>query len=72
MLSMPKYQETPPRGMKTRDAAIYLGVSINTLKRMIKLGIVPPPVKFPGLDRNFHDRLALDAVISSRAVAPCP
>jgi hypothetical protein len=58
--------------MKTRDAGKYLGVSINTLQKMIKLGVVPPPVKFPGLDRNFHDRVALDAAITARAVAPCP
>jgi hypothetical protein len=66
---MPMNQTTPPRGMKTRDAAKHLGVSVNTLQKMIKLGLVPPPVKFPGLDRNFHDRFALDAVISARSVA---
>ena len=67
---MPKYQDIPARGMKTRDAAKYLGVSVNTLQKLIKLGHVPPPVKFPGLDRNFHDRVALDAVISARSVVP--
>jgi hypothetical protein len=64
---MPKYQDIPARGMKTRDAAKYLGVSVNTLQKLIKLGHVPPPVKFPGLDRNFHDRFALDAAMSSLA-----
>jgi hypothetical protein len=64
---MPIDQTNPPRGMKTRDAAIYLGVSVNTLKKLISLGHVPPPVRFPGLDRNFHDRLALDAAIAARA-----
>jgi predicted site-specific integrase-resolvase len=55
--------------MKTRDAAKYLGVSVNTLQKLIRLGYVPPPVRLPGLDRNIHDRFALDAVISARSVA---
>jgi excisionase family DNA binding protein len=67
---MPIDQTTPSRGMKTRDAAKYLGVSVNTLQKLIRLGHVPAPVKFSGLDRNFHDRFALDAVISARAAAP--
>jgi hypothetical protein len=66
---MPIDQTTPSRGMKTRDAAKYLGVSVNTLQKLIRLGYVPAPVRLPGLDRNIHDRLALDAVISVRAVA---
>jgi predicted site-specific integrase-resolvase len=66
---MPIIQTSPPRGMKTRDAAKYLGVSVNTLQKLIRLGYVPPPVRLPGLDRNIHDRFALDAVISARSVA---
>jgi predicted site-specific integrase-resolvase len=64
---MPIIQTSPPRGMKTRDAAKYLGVSVNTLQKLIRLGYVPPPVRLPGLDRNIHDRFALDAVMSSLA-----
>jgi hypothetical protein len=67
---MPIIQTSPSRGMKTRDAAKYLGVLVNTLQKLIRLGFVPPPVRLPGLDRNIHDRFALEAVISSRAVSP--
>jgi hypothetical protein len=67
---MIKILDTRSRGMKTRDAAKYLGVSVNTLKKLIWIGVVPAPVRLPGLDRNIHDRFALDAVMSARAGTP--
>jgi hypothetical protein len=67
---MTKISTSPSRGMKTRDAAVYLGVSVNTLKKLIRIGVVPPPVRLPGLDRNIHDRFDLDAVLGARAVTP--
>jgi hypothetical protein len=66
---MSKIQTTPARGMKTRDAAKYVGVSVNTFQKLIRLGLVPAPIKFPGLDRNIHDRVALNAAITARAAA---
>jgi hypothetical protein len=66
---MPTFQTLPPRGMKTRDAAKYVGVSVNTFRKLIKLGLMPVPIKFPGIDRNIHDRIALDAAMSARAVS---
>jgi predicted site-specific integrase-resolvase len=62
---MTSIQDAPSRGMKSRDAARYLGVSVNTLKKLIRLGVVPPPVRLPGLDRNIHDKVALDAVMTA-------
>jgi hypothetical protein len=67
---MTNIQDAPSRGMKTRDAAKYLGVSVNTLKKLIRIGVVPPPVRLPGVDRIIHDRFALDAVMSARAGTP--
>jgi hypothetical protein len=64
---MPTFQTIPSRGMKTHDAAKYVGVSVNTFKKLIKLGLVPAPIKFPGLDRNIYDRLALDEAMSTRS-----
>ena len=55
--------------MKPRDAARYVGVSMNTFQKLIKQGLLPAPIKFPGLDRNIHDRQALDAAITAMAVA---
>jgi predicted site-specific integrase-resolvase len=68
---MTKIQDTIPlpRGMKPRDAARYVGVSMNTFQKLIKQGLLPAPIKFPGLDRNIHDRQALDAAITAMAVA---
>ena len=59
---------TPARGMNVAKAAAYIGVAPNTLRKMVALGLVPQPVKLPGLNRLIFDRVALDAVMESRAV----
>jgi hypothetical protein len=66
---MHKIHASPPRGMNIRKASRYWGVSPNTFRKLIRLGLAPQPLRLPGLDRNIHDRFALDAVISSRALA---
>jgi hypothetical protein len=58
----------PPRGLNIRQAAAYWGVSPGTFKKLVWLGILPPPLNLPGLDRNVYDRLALDAAMTARAV----
>jgi hypothetical protein len=59
----------PPRGLNIRQASAYWGVSPNTFKKLVRLGLAPAPLKLPGLDRNIYDRAALDAAMSSLAVA---
>jgi len=60
----------PPRGLNIRQAAAYWGVSPNTFKKLVRLGLAPQPLRLPGLDRNIYDRQALDEAMTSRAVAP--
>ena len=66
---MSKIQTIQPRGLNIRQAASYWGVSPNTFKKLVRLGLAPAPLKLPGLDRNIFDRQALDAAMSARAVA---
>lgn len=66
---MPKFQTIPSRGMNIREASAYWGVSPNTFRKLVRLGLAPPPLKLPGLDRNLYDRQALDAAMSARAGA---
>jgi hypothetical protein len=58
----------PSRGLNIRQAAAYFGVSPNTFKKLVRLGLAPAPLKLPGLDRNIYDRQALDDAMSARAV----
>jgi hypothetical protein len=60
----------PSRGLNIRQAASYWGVSPNTFKKLVGLGLAPAPLRLPGLDRNIYDRVALDAAMSARAAAP--
>jgi hypothetical protein len=57
----------PPRSLSIKQASAYWGVSPNTFKKLVRLGLAPAPLKLPGLDRNIYDRLALDAAMSSLA-----
>jgi hypothetical protein len=41
-----------PRGLNIRQASAYWGVSPGTFKKLVRLGLVPAPLKLPGLDRN--------------------
>ena len=62
-----------PRGLNIRQAAAYWGVSPNTFKKLVRLGLAPPaPLKLPGLDRNIYDRQALDKAMSARAQRAVP
>jgi hypothetical protein len=54
-----------PRGLTLRQAAAYWGVSYNTFRKLIDLGIVPKPMNMPGLGRLMFDRLALDAAMDA-------
>jgi hypothetical protein len=37
---------------------------------MTRLGLTPPPIDLPGIDRRIYDRLALDRAIEARGGAP--
>ena len=67
-----KKQQTPipPRGLTTRQAAAYCGVSYNTFRKLVREGLVPPPMDMPELGRDLFDRLALDAAIDARSKRP--
>jgi hypothetical protein len=58
-----------PRGLNIRQASAYWGVSPNTFKRLVRLGLAPAPLKLPSLDRNIYDRAALDAAMTARAAS---
>jgi hypothetical protein len=49
---MPKNQTGPARGMNIREASTHFGVSPNTFKKLVRLGLAPVPLKLPGLDRK--------------------
>jgi hypothetical protein len=57
----------PSRGLNIREASRYWGVSPNTFKKLVRLGLAPAPLKLPGVGRNIYDRLALDAAMSALA-----
>jgi hypothetical protein len=59
----------PSRGLNIRQASAYWGVSPNTFRKLVRLGLAPAPLKLPGLDRNIYDRAALDAAMSARAAS---
>jgi hypothetical protein len=58
----------PSRGHDIRQAAAYWGVSPNTFKKLVRLGLAPEPLRLPGPDRNIYDRVALHAAMSALAV----
>ena len=70
---MKKSVDIAPRGFSLIQAAAYWGVSPGTFKKLVGLGIAPPPLKLPGLDRNVYDRIelerAMDAARGTKAVA---
>jgi hypothetical protein len=49
-------------------AAKYMGVSPGTFRKLVRLGIAPPPLQIPEIDRNIFDRQAIDRAMSARAV----
>src|SRR5438045_9689900 len=58
----------PPRGLNIRQASAYWGVSPGTFKKMVRIGLAPPPLNLPGLDRNIWDRRLLDDGRDARRV----
>ena len=64
MLVLKSPSNIPSRGLNIRQAASYRGVSPNTFKKLVRLGLAPAPLKLPGLDRNIYDRIALDAAMT--------
>jgi hypothetical protein len=69
MPRIPALATIPPRGLNIRQAAAYWGVSSGTFRKLIRLGLVPEPLRLPGLDRNIYDPIALDAAMSALAAA---
>jgi hypothetical protein len=57
----------PPRGMSGRQASAYWGVSPGTFKKMVALGIAPPPMDLQGIDRVLYDRHAIDRAMNARS-----
>jgi hypothetical protein len=62
---MSKNQTIPPRGLNIRQASAYWGVSAGTFKKMERLGLVPPPLNLPGLDRKIFDKQMLDQAMDA-------
>ena len=56
----------PPRGLNIRQASAYWGVSPGTFKKMVRIGLAPPPLNLPGLDRNIWDKRVLDDGMDAR------
>ena len=44
------------RGMTTRQAAAFWGVHYHTFRKLVRLGVIPGPLKVPGLARPIFDR----------------
>jgi hypothetical protein len=65
MTTARSHTDIPPRGLNIRQAAAYWGVSPNTFKKLIRLGLAPAPLRLPGLDRNVFDRLELDRAMDA-------
>jgi hypothetical protein len=53
-----------PRGLNIQAAA-YWGVSPGTFKKLVRLGLAPPPLKRPGLDRNVFDLFELNRAMDA-------
>ncbi len=55
----------PARGLSIRQAAAYWDMSPGTSKKLVGLGIVPPPLKLPRLGRSVYDRVELDLAMDA-------
>jgi hypothetical protein len=67
MANAKKHLVTSPRGLSERQAAALWGVSAGTHRKMVRLGIAPPPMDLPGIDRRLYDRLAQERAIDARS-----
>jgi hypothetical protein len=55
-----------PRGLSEKQVAGYWGVSPGTFRKMVALGLAPPPLDLPGVDRRIFDRHAQDRAMDAR------
>jgi hypothetical protein len=55
-----------PRAFNLRQAAAYWGVSPNTFRKLVRLGIAPPPLRIPELGRDLFDIQQQDQAIRAR------
>jgi hypothetical protein len=53
----------PARGLTQRQAAAYWGVSYNTFRKLVKLGVAPPPLYILQLGRELFDKEQQDQAI---------
>ena len=53
-----------PRGLNVIVAATFTSAGPGKSRKLI----APAPLKLPGIDRHVHDRQALDAAMSARAM----
>jgi excisionase family DNA binding protein len=58
---------SPPRLLTAREASAYLGVSLNTLNRIEKRGLILP-FRTPGGHRRYDVRMLDDYLEASRQV----
>jgi hypothetical protein len=59
-----------PRGMSERQAAALWGVSAGTHRKMVLLGLAPPPMNLPGIDRRIYDRKMQEGAIDALGANP--
>jgi hypothetical protein len=52
-----------PRAFNLRQAAAFWGVSANTFRKFVRLGIAPPPLYIPELGRDLFDIQQQDQAI---------
>jgi hypothetical protein len=57
--------ELQPRLLTISQTASYWGISPNTFKKLVRLGIAPAPVNPPGLGRLLYDREQQDRAIDA-------
>ena len=62
---MEKSDHIEPRGLSLPKSAAYWGVSPGTFNTLWRRGMVPAPIKIPGLDRNIWDKRVLDQAMDA-------
>jgi hypothetical protein len=55
-----------PRGLNLRQTAALWGVSPNTFRKFLRLGIAPPPLRIPELGRDLFDLEQHEKAIRAR------
>ncbi len=59
--------ELPPRWLTPDDAARYVGVRTDALRRLVRAGRLPPPTYHLGRHSPRYDREAIDSVFAGKA-----